>query len=275
MSSILRSTEPKENTPLRVTAKRVIASCALPFVFFVSVLATWECIVVFTGIPKYLLPAPSAILRRLAEIGGMLLEHTLITLFESMMGFALASLLGIAIAISIAQSRVVERVIYPYVVVAKVVPIVAIAPLLMLWFGFGVAPKIVIAALISFFPIVVNTVKGLKSTDPQALRLMRSLSATPFQTFVKIRLPYALPYILAGFKIAIPLSVVGAVVGELVGADKGLGHLIMIAEAYLDTEMMFSAVIMAVILGVSLFLLVSVLERHLLSWHESVEATDA
>lgn len=269
---ILRVLELTTDSHLPDIRKKVVEDYALPLSFSVGLLVIWEYVVVSLDVPSYLLPLPSAIFRRLIVARDLLFDHTMVTLFESITGFILASLLGIGIAVGIAHSRVVERTLYPYVVIAKVIPIVAIAPLLMLWFGFGLTPKVVIAALISFFPIVVNTVKGLKSTDPQVLRLMRSLSATTFQTFIKIRLPSSLPYIFAAFKISITLSVVGAIVGELVGADRGLGHLIMVAEAYLDTEMMFAAVTMSAVLGVSLFFVMSLLERCFLSWHESIES---
>ncbi len=141
----------------------------------------------------------------------------------------------------------------------------------MIWFGFGITPKIFISALVSFFPIVVNTVKGLKSTDPQMVKLMKSLSAHPFQIFIKLKVPSSMPYLFAGFKVAITLSVVGAIVGELVGADRGIGHLIMIAQAYLDTELIFSAIFASAVLGLVLFSLISFLEKSLMSWYEPVE----
>lgn len=241
---------------------------AIPIIFTLLMLFLWEIVVIIFDIPKYLLPAPRNIALRLRIDVWLFLEHTIITLFEALAGFIIASMAGIFVAILMASSSLLERIIYPYAVVAKVIPIVAIAPLLMFWFGFGLFPKIIVAALISFFPIVVNTVKGLKSADTQLRRLMKSLSASPFQTFVKVQLPFSLPYIFAAFRIAITLSVVGAIVGELVGADRGLGYLIMIAQAYLDAELMFASVIMSSVLGIILFLVVGWVERRVLKWHQ-------
>ena len=257
---------------LKAIDKKTVESYTLPILFFIGLLITWEYIGTSGTIPEYLLPSPSKIFHRLIIDRNLLLKHAIVTLFEAVLGFIIASIAGLVIAVAIAQSKIIERTIYPYVVIAKVIPIVAIAPLLMLWFGFGLTPKIVISSLISFFPIVVNTVKGLKSTDPQMLRLMRSLSATPVQIFFKIRLPFALPYIFAAFKISIALSVIGAIMGELVGSDKGLGHIIMLSEAYLDAEMIFAAVVISSVLGVSLFFVMVLLERYALSWHASFDS---
>lgn len=249
-----------------------VSRYAIPLLFALVVLLIWELGVIMLHIPDYLLPRPSAVLNRLVADHQILIEQSVVTLIEAVLGFVLASTLGMVFAILIASSRILERTLYPYAVIAKVVPIVAIAPLLMIWLGFGIAPKIVIAAIISFFPIVVNTVKGLKSTDERLLQFMRSLSASPSQIFVKVRLPYALPYIFAGLRISITLCVVGAIVGELVGADKGLGHMIMIAQAYLDTEMMFAAVVASATLGIVLFVLVGLIENRILYWHESLDS---
>jgi NitT/TauT family transport system permease protein len=258
--------------PLRGNnSSEILADYGFPILFSVLSLVSWEYAVRVLNVPKFLLPAPTAVFQRLVLSRNLLVQHTLVTMFEAIAGFALASIVAFAIAVSISYSRVVERTVYPYVVMAKVVPIVAVAPLLMLWFGFGVMPKVVVSALVCFFPIVVNTVKGLRSTDHRALRLMRVLSANAMQTFLKVKLPSTLPYLFAAFKIAVPLSVVGAIVGELVGSDVGLGHLIMVSEGYLDTEMMFVAVTLSAVLGLLLFLIVSMVEQVLVPWHEPVE----
>lgn len=244
---------------------------AVPFIFFVFLLIAWQLIVEKFSVPQYILPAPSEIIQRMIKDYSILYFHTAVTLYESVSGFLFACVIGIAMAMLINISSLVEKIIYPYAVMAKVIPVVAIAPLIMIWFGFGVTPKIFISALVSFFPIVVNTVKGLKSTDPQMVKLMKSLSANPFQIFIKLKVPSSMPYLFAGFKVAITLSVVGAIVGELVGADRGIGHLIMVAQAYLDTELIFSAIFVSAALGLVLFSLISFLEKSLMSWYEPVE----
>ncbi|MBK9923654.1 MAG: ABC transporter permease [Anaerolineales bacterium] len=221
---------------------------AVPFIFFVFLLIAWQLIVEKFSVPQYILPAPSEIIQRMIKDYSILYFHTVVTLYESVSGFLLACVIGIVVAMLINTSSLVERIIYPYAIMAKVIPVVAIAPLIMIWFGFGITLKSLFLRWF-LFPIVVNTVKGLKSTDPQMVKLMKSLSAHPFQIFIKLKVPSSMPYLFAGFKVAITLSVVGAIVGELVGADRGIGHLIMIAQAYLDTELIFSAIFASAVLG--------------------------
>jgi NitT/TauT family transport system permease protein len=169
-----------------------------------------------------------------------------------------------------AHSRLVERTLFPIAILIKVTPIVAIAPLLAIWFGFGLAPRIVIAALISFFPILVNTIIGLRSTNPDALAFLASIHASPLEVFLKLRLPSSLPYLFAALKVSMPLALIGAVVAEWFSADEGLGLVIFASNAQLDTPTLFAAVTVLAAMGVILNLALSLAERAVLFWHESV-----
>ena len=173
----------------------------------------------------------------------------------------------------IAYSRWISQFVYPFLIVAQVLPKIAFAPLFLIWFGFGLAPKLVIAALIAFFPIVVNTARGLESVEPELIQYMRSLGASWKDIFFKISLPWAMPYILSSFKISITLAVVGVVVGEFVASDTGLGYLIEYANIELNTPLMFAGIIVLSVLGVLYFLLIVLLESLLMSWHAETDAT--
>ena len=190
-----------------------------------------------------------------------LLHHTGLTLLEAGAGFAISAVLGIALAAGIANSRFLERGVFPYVIVSNAVPIIAIVPLLNIWLGFGIATKIVIAAIITFFPIVTNTTRGLKAADTRILDLMHSINATRRQVFLKVQLPSALAFIFAGFKIAASLSLVGAVVGEFYGADRGLGYLVITAATQLRTDLLFVAILVLALIGITTFSFFGWLER--------------
>jgi ABC-type nitrate/sulfonate/bicarbonate transport system permease component len=196
-------------------------------------------------------------------------------LFEILAGFGISVLVGIPLAICVTYSLTLDRAIYPLIVGSQTVPKVAIAPLLLAWFGFGLAPKIMIVALVAFFPIVVNTVVGLRAASPQMLHLARSMGASPTQIFWRFRLPQALPNVFAGMKLATVLAVIGAVVAEFVGADSGLGYLIMVAGADFKIDRQFSAILVLSVLGMLLFWVAGWIERLVLPWHISVRANDA
>lgn len=240
----------------------------------VGIFALWELGVSLFRIPEYLLPKPSVIAAQFADLWPVVLPHAAITLFEAVMGLAIAGAMSILLAVGIVHHKLFERTVYPYAVATKVVPIIAVAPLLTVWFGFGIEPKIITSVLVAYFPILVNTVKGLHSADRQMIRLMRSLFATNYQIFIRIRVKYALPYVFAGFRISATLAVIGAIVGEFVGADRGLGFFLIIAQSELDVAKMFVGVVMCALLGLFLFLVVVALERYFLFWHESIQGTD-
>jgi len=227
---------------------------------FVAFFALWEIAVRALGIKPVILPAPSMIFEDIWRNRVLLLTNTWPTFLAISLGFLYAIACGAVIAVGIAFSRVVREVTYPFLVVAQVLPKIAFAPLFLIWFGFGLTPKIVIAALIAFFPIVINMAKGLTSVDAELLQYMDSLGATPREKFFKINLPWALPYIFAALKISITLAIVGAVVGEFVAAGEGLGYVINSANISLDTELMFAAILVLSVLGVLLFLVIVLLE---------------
>jgi len=238
---------------------------------FVAFFAGWELLVDLLRIKPVILPAPSLIFVTMATHWSYLLANTWPTLFAVTGGFAAAALLGFSIAIGVAYSRWVSEMTYPFLVAAQVLPKVALAPLFLIWFGFGLTPKVVIAALIAFFPIVINTARGLVSVEPELIQYMHSLGANWREVFFKISLPWALPYIFASFRISIGLAVVGAVVGEFVSSNNGLGYVISYANASLDTDVMFAGLLVLSALGVALFLVIVLVERIVLSWQIAVE----
>jgi NitT/TauT family transport system permease protein len=238
-----------------------------PVAFLASLVAIWEAAARFTDVPQYILPAPTAIADRLIRSWALLWDHSVVTLTEIGIGFALGVILGLALAIPIAYSTIVRNTLYPVIVASQAVPKIAIAPLLVLWLGFDIWPKIVVTALMVFFPVTVTAAEGFSSVDRNLLDLLKSVHANQAQIFFKIRFPHALPHIFSGLKIGITLAVVGAVVGEWVGADSGLGYLLVYANTLLDSTLLFASLILLIVIGVVLFVLVGVLERLLLPWH--------
>jgi len=235
---------------------------------FVIVVGAWEALIRLAEVPPYVAPAPAAIWRSLVNgIGsGLFLSNALVTLTEALLGFAGAAVLAIALGSAIAQSRFVERVLYPYLIAIQTTPKVAIAPLFIIWFGFGITSKIIMAGIVSFFPILVNVITGLRSTDSQKIELMRSLRASRWQTFTMVKLPSAMPMIFAGLHIAVIFSILGAIVGEFVGSKKGLGNLILQMNFNLDTAGVFAALVCLSSMGITLHLIMHWLQRRVLFW---------
>jgi len=220
-------------------------------------------------VKPYLVPAPSRIAERLYADPQLFVGEGFHTLEGAMLGFGVGAAVAFALATLMAQSRWLERSIFPLAILVKVMPIVAIAPLLTIWFGFGLMPKVFIAALIVFFPIMVNALVGFRSVNPNALALLESLAANRAEVFLRLRLPSSLPYLFAAFRVSIPLSVIGAVVAEWFSGDRGLGSVIYIANNNLDMATAFAGIFTLAIIGVGLFLLTNALERRVLFWHES------
>jgi ABC-type nitrate/sulfonate/bicarbonate transport system permease component len=233
-------------------------------------LLIWELWVRLAETPAWLLPPPSAIARTLVDDRALLARHARVTLIEVVLGFALALVAGALLAVAIDASRTLERAVYPLVVASQTVPIPALAPLLLVWFGYGLLPKVLVAALVAFFPIVVNTVDGLRATDRETLQLLRSLGAGPWARFRLAKLPSALPSLFSGARVGVAVAVIGAVFGELVGASEGLGYLTTRAAADFNTARVFAAVVVLSALGVGLFALVALIERLLLPWRRYV-----
>ena len=242
----------------------------VPLVLVVFVLA-WEGVVWAWRIPEFLLPAPSAIGRALVAglTSRLYLDHFGVTLYESLLGFLIAAAAGIACGTLIAQFRVVEQTLYPYLVALQTLPKIAIAPLLIVWLGFGITSKVVIAALVAFFPILVNVIVGLKTVDASKLDLMRSLDASRWQTFRYVTFPNALPFVFAGLDIAIVFSVLGAIVGEFVGSQRGLGNLILQFHTSLDIAGMFAVLLLLAALGVGLHLVIQAIQRRVIFWAQA------
>ncbi len=240
-----------------------------PLAAIVLGLLVWEVACALFKVPLYLLPPPSRIFMGLFANAGLLLNHSWTTLQEILLGFLASIVVGIPLALAIVSFRPVEKSVYPLLVGSQVVPKIALAPLFVVWFGFGTPPKVIVAFLIAFFPIVIDSVVGFRSVELEKLYLIRSMGANWFQVFFKVRLPQALPNILGGLKISITLAVVGAIVGEFIGADKGLGRLLLIANGNMDTVLLFAAVTALTIMGILLFLAIEILERILLPWHVS------
>jgi NitT/TauT family transport system permease protein len=239
----------------------------LPLATFVVLLLVWEMGVRTFRVPTFVLPAPSAIALAAWEARAQLPGHTWATLWESLAGFGLSIAIGVPLAVLIAASPLLRNTIYPLIVVTQSVPKIAIAPVLVMFVGVGEMPKIFIAFLVAFFPIVVDTATGLNAVPPELVELSRSLKASRWQEFVKIRFPTAIPFVFSGLKIAVALSVVGAVVGEFVQADKGLGYLIVVATSYWKTPLAFAAMALLSAMGIVLFAIVALIERVCFPWH--------
>lgn len=242
-----------------------------PVLLSLLIPALWELMVLIFSIPEYLIPAPSIIISRLINSFSQLLPHLYITFAESTLGFLLGSALGVILSISFTYSRPLEESLYPYTIALKSIPIVAIAPLFIVWFGNGLFPKIAVSALITFFPVVVNMTKGLKEVDKDIYDIFDSLSATPQQTFFKLRLMNSLPFLFAALKMSATLSVTGAIVAEFSGSDKGLGFFILISSHRLETVDMFVGILLSSLLGIVLFYIISILETILVPWEKYIK----
>jgi NitT/TauT family transport system permease protein len=231
-------------------------------------LAIWEILTRFFQIPGFILPAPSAIFVEAVTRYPLYLYNSWVTFYEMVAGFVLATVVGVFLAVVIVYSRIVRNMIYPQIVVLQIVPKVAIAPLLLIWAGYGMTSKVLLALLIAFFPIVVNMVTGLIEIEEELLDLCRILQSGRWQEFSKVRLPNALPYLFSSLKVASTLAVIGAVIGEFVGGAEGLGHLIIIANTELRTSMAFVSLFCLSILGLVLYGLVILAERVFMPWEK-------
>lgn len=235
----------------------------------VAVLAIWELAARQFGLSALVLPAPSAVALSLWSglASGYFWPHLWATLQALLLGLLIGSAVGLLAGMALAESELLERVLKPYVVVSQVVPKLALAPLFVLWFGFGMLPTVLITALICFFPLMENTLTGLRQVDGQRLQLFRMLGATRLQTLLRLKLPTGLPAILAGLRVAVVLALVGAVVAEFMGASQGLGAVVIAAQGMMDTTLMFAALVLIAVMGLLLYQACLVLERYLLRSH--------
>ena len=239
---------------------------------FAIVFVAWELTVRLFALPEYLLPGPEPVLVALAQNIRTLAVQSLWTAGTVLAGFLVAAAVAIPLAMLIVISPVLERLLYPPMVATQSIPKIALAPLFIVWFGFGVAPKVAVAFLIAFFPIVIDTIVGLRSIDPAMIQLARSMGAPPRRIFLKLRLPHALPMIFGGLKVASALAVVGALTGEFVGSDRGLGYLLVQASGNLNTALLFATLVILSAMAMAFFYMVEMLERIAIPWHASQRA---
>ncbi len=234
--------------------------------FLAVLIVSWEVGVYISQIPGYILPPPSEIFSALIKYHSLLLINAKFTLYETIGGFLLGVATGILLGTAIVYSRFLRNGLYPLIIGFQSVPKVAIAPLLIIWFGYGLISKVVMSFLIAFFPIIVSTISGLSDVDPNLIELLRSLSSSERQVFTKIRVPHSLPFIFDGFKISLPLAVIGAIVGEFVGANVGLGNLILAAGSSLNTPLTFATLLVVTLLSVGLFGIIVMIEKKIVWW---------
>lgn len=262
---------PAESRLEQPARRKFRASQLVPLLTFGIFLLAWEAFVRLGDYPAFILPSPGLVLRKLITVAtnGTLWYHAGITLIEVLGGLAFGVTAATVLGYTIARSVTIERAIAPYLIASQAIPIIAIAPLLVIWFGTGLISKILISALIVFFPILVNTIAGVRGVPCELHELMRSLNATPWQTFTKLEVPAALPVLLAGLKVGATLSVIGAVVGEFAGARAGLGVMINIADGQYDTARMFVGVLALVVMALALYGCVALLEQRVLKWRKA------
>ena len=246
--------------------RRRIGTIAVPAIGAIGVLAVWQALIAVLRVKEYLVPAPTAVARALVDNWHTLLKNAWPTTIESLAGFAIGNLFAIGLAVVFVHSKTLEQTFYPMAVVLRTIPIVAVAPLLVLLLGQGYAPKIAIAALISFFPTLVNMVRGFGSVDPQALELMRVLSASRREVFLKLRLVNSLPFLFAALKIATGACIIGAIVAEWIGSDAGLGVLVINATTQFETPLLYATMATASVMALIFFGVVALVEKLVVRW---------
>lgn len=231
-----------------------------------QIAAGWGLLADALGLKDFLVASPTQIAETLWKDRTLLAENALVTLSEVLLGFGCALLVGFVAAVALHLSDTLRRALYPLIVASQTVPVIVIAPILIVWFGFGIGPKLAVIALICFFPITVNTLDGLRGVDPDAVRMMRTLDASRQAILRRVELPAAMPGLFSGAKIAVAVAVIGAVFGEWAGSSSGLGHLILQDNAQLETARMFASVVVLALIAATLFALVTLLERRVLRW---------
>lgn len=265
---------PGPESAVDVVARRgKLADLGFDLSAFALLMLAWEGAVRLFKVPEIVVPAPTSIVSALVSIiaSGAVFPHLGITLSEVLLGFAIGASVALVLGALIAQFRIVDRLVTPYIVALQAVPKVALAPLLVIWFGFGIASKVLMTAVIAFFPILVNTVAGLRSVEQDRIDLMTALKASRWQTFTMVRLPTALPFIFAGLDVGIVLSVIGAIVGEFVGASGGLGYLLLVYNADLKIAAVFALLVVLATIGIVLHGAVKLVQRRVMFWAEPPE----
>ncbi len=264
---IPRDLGPKNEATPPPAAGKTLLEWLPPSALVAALLLAWQLAATILELPRWLLPAPTDVGAALYSSRDLLARHGWVTLQEVLVGFAIAFLVGTSLAVAIAYSRTLERALYPFVIASQTIPVIAIAPILLIWFGYGLLPKVIVVALICFFPIVVNMVDGLRAVDAELVNLLRTLGSSRRQIFLKAQLPASLPFLLSGTKVAIAVSVIGAVIGEWVGASAGLGYFMVRSASQFQTARVFAAIVVLSAMGIALFGLVALSERYLIPWN--------
>lgn len=269
------STDELASPKISSGATRNFSSFLYPLAATVALFTVWEFGTRYGGVSSLILPAPSEILTTVVENSSALLTMSAVTAYEFLLGFVLAVVVGLPLGALIVYARPVEMTIYPLLVAFQTIPKAAIAPILIVWLGTGIMSKVFIAFAISFFPIMVDTIIGLRSSQPETIYMARAMGATPFQVFRHVRFPNALPAIFGGLKVAGTLAVIGAIVGEFVSSDRGLGYLLLVANGNLDTRLVFASVLVLTLLGLVFFFVIEAMERVFVRWHVSARRAEA
>jgi NitT/TauT family transport system permease protein len=267
----LRSHAANETPAYFEAARKTLARSLCAVAYIIAVVAVWWAVVEYFSVSSLVLPSPHGVWEAATDNVTLLFVSTAITLGEALVGLATALLTGVAIAVAILSSRLASRLILPALVALNSAPKVVIAPVLVIWLGFGIASKIGMAFLLCFFPIVINAIQGLSEVEPDLIDLYRLMQASHFVILRKVRLPNAVPYILNGLKIALPLAIIGAVIGEFVAARQGVGYQIMMAYSNFKTEFVFAAVILVSLASVALFQLLLWIEDRIMAWRPRSE----
>ena len=255
------------STSVQSRIKKFLVDALLPLTFLVAVVIVWQVFVMALNFNVDILPAPSGVAVYIVTNISLLLSNVQVTLTEVLLGFGAACVIGISLAIVLCVSSTINRMLYPLLVLVQIVPKESLAPLMMLWFGIGLLPKVIIAFIIAFFPIIINTGYGLTAIEPEAVELFKSLNASSWQIMRYLRFPNALPSINTGVKIAISFSVIGAIIAEFVGPSAGLGYLIMSSNMSANAALLFASIVVLAIMGIALFEIVVLIGNYLTPWH--------
>jgi len=271
-ATLAKARPPRASTQSRVTRRVKLYAPAAGLL--VGLVALWQLIAAVAGIQSYVLPTPSSVLAdAFGSDRSVLLTAASTTVIEILVGFGIAVSGGFVLSTLLVHSRIVNRAIYPLVIASQTIPTLAIAPVLIIWFGFGILPKVIVVTLFAFFPVVINTVAGMSSVDRDVIYLMRSLGSSRWQLFRWVRLPACLPNFFTGVKQAAVISVIGAVAGEWVGGQSGLGPLMIAANSGLETAVVFAAILYLSVMAITMFLIVSLVERFTIPWYFVAKAT--
>lgn len=250
---------------------RNIGDRLVPIIFILLIITVWQLFVSMGWVERYILPAPTDITNALIRNWSDIIMHTGVTFFEGIIGLLVAVFFSFVVAIIMDQFIIVKKAVYPTLVISQTVPIIIIAPLLAMWFGFGIAPKIFVVVLVCFFPITVNLIEGLQSVDKELIDLVRSMGARKIQIFTKIKFPYALPYFFSGLKIAATYSIMGAVIGEWLGGKTGLGVFMLRARHAFALDLVFASILVIVILSIGVFYGIAMIQKAIMPWEKSKE----